>query len=198
LGSGELQDQPETGKRKHKPETGRKKAERLSLFVAEYLIDMNATRAAIRCGYAANSAAVTASRLMKDPWVKAELRRALAQRKKRLKLTAQRFDEEVAKLATSNVYDFGDIRGGDTWDLHDVTRDDAAAVSEIRFETVTVRAAGPPEEQGRLPADQLVTRVKKLKFHSKNQALLLYGKRLKLLKDVEVEHTGKITLVADM
>lgn len=40
-------------------------------FVQEWLVDMNATRAAVRAGYSEKSAANTASRLMKDPAVQA-------------------------------------------------------------------------------------------------------------------------------
>lgn len=158
---------------------------------------MNATRAAIRCGYAANSAAVTASRLMKDPWVKAEIRRALNERKKRLKLTAKRFDEEVAKLAYSNLHDYGDLGAGMV-DLTRVTRDEAAAISRVKFKTMWVPVHGPAAEDGTRPADHAVTVVADFKLHSKNQALLLMGKRLKLLKDIEVEHSGKVTVVMDL
>ena len=35
-------------------------------FVTEYMLDTNGTQAAIRAGYAANSAAVTASRLLRN------------------------------------------------------------------------------------------------------------------------------------
>lgn len=45
--------------------------EKQKRFVREWLVDMNATRAAIRAGYSEKSAANTASRLMKDPAVQA-------------------------------------------------------------------------------------------------------------------------------
>jgi phage terminase small subunit len=189
---GELQAERGAGKGKKVSST--KKAERLALFVAEYLIDMNATRAAIRCGYAANSAAVTASRLMKDPWVKAELRRALQERKKRLKLTAERFDEEVAKLAYSNVLDYWDRATGGI-NLAAVDRDQAAAISELKVNTIELPAHGPADQFGNGPV--LISRTVKFKTHSKPQALMLMGRRLKLLKE-EVELKGKVTLVVDM
>lgn len=197
MGSGELQDQPEAGERKNKPGdkgVSGKKAERLALFVAEYLIDMNATRAAIRCGYAPNSAAVTASRLMKEPLVKAELRKALKDRRERLKLTAERFDEEVAKLAYSNVLDYWDRESG-AINLAQVDRDQAAAISELKVNTIELPAYGPVDQFGQGPV--LIARTVKFKTHSKPQALMLMGKRLKLLKDIEVEHSGKVTLVVD-
>jgi len=188
---GGLKDEQGAGGRKDK--AGAKKAERKALFVAEYLIDMNATRAAIRCGYAANSAAVTASRLMKDPWVKAELRKALQERKKRLELNAKRFDEEVAKLAYSNVLDYWDRDTGGI-DLAAVDRDQAAAISELKVNTVEMPAFGPADQFGQGPI--LIARTVKFKLYSKTQALMLMGRRLKLLKD-EVELKGRLTVVVD-
>jgi len=44
-------------------------------FVQEYLIDLNGTQAAIRAGYAPESAHVTASRLLKNANVAAEVER---------------------------------------------------------------------------------------------------------------------------
>lgn len=51
--------------------TEKRLGEKQKRFVREWLIDMNGTRAAIRAGYSAKSAANTASRLMKDPDVQA-------------------------------------------------------------------------------------------------------------------------------
>lgn len=51
--------------------TEKRLGEKQKRFVREWLIDMNGTRAAIRAGYSAKSAANTASRLMKDAAVQA-------------------------------------------------------------------------------------------------------------------------------
>ncbi|WCK55419.1 terminase small subunit [Aneurinibacillus sp. Ricciae_BoGa-3] len=62
-------------------ETSMEKAEdvdlppKQQLFVHEYLVDFNATQAAIRAGYTANSARITASKLL----AKANVRKAVAQ-----------------------------------------------------------------------------------------------------------------------
>ena len=52
-------------------------------FVQEYLIDLNGTHAAIRAGYAAPSAEVTASQLLRFPKVAAAVDKALAARARR-------------------------------------------------------------------------------------------------------------------
>jgi len=56
-------------------------------FVAEYLIDLNATQAAIRAGYAEKGAAVEGSRLLANPKVAAAVAAAQAERAKRTEIT---------------------------------------------------------------------------------------------------------------
>lgn len=56
-------------------------------FVDEYLIDLNGTQAAIRTGYAAGSADVTAARLLADDRVKALVQERMAAREQRTEIT---------------------------------------------------------------------------------------------------------------
>ena len=56
-------------------------------FVAEYLIDLNATQAAIRAGYAEKGAAVEGSRLLANPKVAAAVAAAKAERTERTEIT---------------------------------------------------------------------------------------------------------------
>ena len=60
---------------KSEPKTLSKSAEKRAIFVREYLIERNGTRAAIAAGFSAKSAAVTASKLLKNPKIQAELTR---------------------------------------------------------------------------------------------------------------------------
>ena len=56
-------------------------------FVAEYLIDLNATQAAIRAGYAEKSATAEGSRLLVNAKVAAAVAAAKAERSKRTEIT---------------------------------------------------------------------------------------------------------------
>jgi phage terminase small subunit len=49
-----------------------------SLFINEYLLDFNQTRAAIAAGYSRNTAAVIASENLQKPYIKSEIDRRLA------------------------------------------------------------------------------------------------------------------------
>ncbi|MDR1515435.1 MAG: terminase small subunit [Synergistaceae bacterium] len=100
-------------------------------FVEEYLIDMNATQAAIRAGYAENTAYSVGQRLMKN--VETEINSALAERSKRTGVTADRVVQELARIAfvdTRQIFEWGPdgvtLRPSD-----ELTDDEAAIVAEV-------------------------------------------------------------------
>lgn len=62
--------------------------ERQLAFVKEYLTDLNGTQAAIRAGYAAKGAEVTASKLLTNPKVAAEIARQTKARFEKLDIDA--------------------------------------------------------------------------------------------------------------
>lgn len=73
--------------------------ERLELFVAEYLIDLNATRAAIAAGYSPKTAGQQGSRLLKNVKVVTEIAAKTKARIASLEITADKVLQELAKLA---------------------------------------------------------------------------------------------------
>lgn len=60
-----------------------------ALFVREYLVDLNATQAAVRAGYSRKGAEVTGSQLLRNPKVSDAVNAAAAKRSQRLELTAE-------------------------------------------------------------------------------------------------------------
>lgn len=64
-------------------------------FVAEYLVDGNATRAAIAAGYSERTAARIGSELLTNPRIKAAIAKALKAQEKRTLVTA---DENLKRL----------------------------------------------------------------------------------------------------
>ncbi len=82
-------------------------------FCREYLIDLNATQAAIRAGYAPEHAESQASRLMSsNAKVKARIAELMAEREQRTQVTADRVIQELALIAFSNLDDFAEWGGG--------------------------------------------------------------------------------------
>ena len=143
-------------------------------FVQEYMIDLNATQAAIRAGYSAKTAASQGERLSRNVEIQAAIQAAMKARQERTEITQDRVLAELAKIA------FGDQRAVMEWgpsgvklrDSKDLTDDQAAIVAEV---SESVTAAG-----GTL----------KLKTHDKVGALKLLGEHLGMFKQ-RVELTGK-------
>lgn len=75
-------------------------------FVAEYLIDLNATQAAIRAGYSEKTAQEQGSRLLSHVMVKAEIAKRLAKVADKLELSAEKVLRELDYLA---FYDPADV-----------------------------------------------------------------------------------------
>lgn len=123
-------------------------------FIQEYLLDLNATQAAIRAGYKAHAAAATGSENLRKPLIAEAIAAAQAQRSARF---GTRLDEvliELARLAFSNMEDFtrrtpdGELVA----DFSKATREQMAAVQEITSE-VYMEGSGEDAE-----------RVKRTKF----------------------------------
>ena len=68
-------------------------------FCEEYLIDLNATQAAIRAGYSARTAKAIASENLTKPYIAAEIAAAFAARSERTEVTQDRVIEELALIA---------------------------------------------------------------------------------------------------
>jgi phage terminase small subunit len=111
----------------------RELTDRQRLFVAEYLVDRNATAAAIRAGYSPKRAGSAGHRLKNLPRVREAIAAAQAERLRQVGLSRERVLEELARIA------FADIRDFLTWDADGVrlrpmdalTGEQAACVAEI-------------------------------------------------------------------
>lgn len=155
-----------------------------SLFVDEYLIDLNATAAYKRAGYKAkgNAAEVNAARLLRNAKVQEALNERMKERQQRTEVTQDNVIKELAKIAFSDLKDFvrWDERGVDILDSEDV---DGTVLAEIS-ETVNIQVFPNGGESEK--------RQKKVKPHDKMKALELLGKHLGMFTD-KVEHSGSVT-----
>lgn len=103
------------------------------LFAIEYLVDLNAHRAALRAGYAPKAARQTASKLMRLPDVAALIGRELQAQRARTRITADRVLAEYARIA------FADIARLVEWGpeglvvkpLEELSADDRAAIAAL-------------------------------------------------------------------
>lgn len=157
---------------------------RQAAFVREYLVDLNATQAAIRAGYSAKTAHAQGPRLLENVEVAAAIDEALKRRAERVEVKQDDVLRELMRLALVDIGEAFDDAGR-LKPLKDIPPDVRRAIAGIEvFEETASDGEG-----GRCTVGQ----VRKVKFWDKTRGLELLGKHLKLFTDrLEVE--GKLTL----
>lgn len=81
-------------------------------FCEEYLIDLNATQAAIRAGYSANTAREQGAQNLSKLNIQEKIAELKAERSKRTEITQDRVVKELAAMAFANVTDYARVEGG--------------------------------------------------------------------------------------
>ena len=159
-------------------------------FVYEYLVDLNATQAAIRAGYSKKTANVIGCENLAKPNVANAIAALRQERRDRYEISAANVLKEYAKIGFSNIGDFIDTTGEmPEIDMQDLTRDQLAAVSEI---TVTTREEFDGFGQDREHVAD-VTNVK-FKLHSKQNALDALSKNLGLFEKDNAQSAPTIVI----
>ena len=105
-------------------------------FVEEYLIDLNATQAAIRAGYKAKNgqrASEIGHELLQKTHVSEAISEAIAERSKRTGINADRVLLELARIAFVNADDV--INAKDATLKEDASRDDLAAIQSVKVKS---------------------------------------------------------------
>jgi phage terminase small subunit len=121
-------------------------------FVEEYLIDLNATQAAIRAGYSPNSARDIGSENLTKPHIRARVDEALAERSKRTGINADRVVRELARIAFVNA---ADVINFDSATLSEnASEDDTAAIASVKVKTIPTQEGEGVECEIRL-ADKI-------------------------------------------
>jgi phage terminase small subunit len=152
---------------------------RQALFVAEYLTDLNATRAAISAGYSRKGAEQTGSVLLRNPKVQQEISNKHGVRLNRLEITADRVLQEIAKMAFFDPRDLFEDDGS-IKQLKDIDPNARMAISGIEV-TELFEGAGEQKHAYGL--------CKKIKLVDKGINLERLGRHLKLFTD-KLEASG--------
>jgi phage terminase small subunit len=155
---------------------------RQAAFVAEYLIDLNGTQAAIRAGYSPDTAWVISAENLRKPSIAAAIARGKAQRASRVNMTQDTVLSEMAILAKSSIEhyyidDDGQVR------LNEGAPDGAmGAIQFIKRKTRIFRDRDGVETHREYDVE--------LRLWDKPNPLKLMGKHVGLKWD-RVEVTGK-------
>lgn len=141
--------------------------EKQKRFMEEYLIDLNATQAAIRAGYSPATAKDIGCENLAKPNIRARIDQAMAERSKRTGVNADRVIMELAKIAFINATDVIDTK------------------------TATVKANALPEDTAAIQSVKVKTSFsensemveREIKMADKIKALDLLGRHLGMFKD---------------
>lgn len=131
-------------------------------FVEEYLVDLNATQAAIRAGYSAKTANRIAQQLLTKLDIQQAVAKAQAKRSARTEITQDRVLKELARIA------FLDPRKVFKWGPKGVTLLDSDKLSDDAAATISEVSESITESGGSI----------KGKVYDKQKALELLGKHL--------------------
>ena len=104
------------------------------LFAQEYVLDHNATQAAIRAGYSKRVAHVNGPRLLSNASVQTWIAEAQELKARSREITIERVLEEMRRLAFAQTTDMVELKGG--WvtvkDTDSLTTEQKSAISQIR------------------------------------------------------------------
>ena len=144
----------------------KKLTKKQQLFVDEYLIDLNATQAAIRAGYSVDTAAVIGCENLTKPNIQQAIAKEMAERSKRTGVNQDRVVLELAKIAFVKMTDIVDDEGRIK---SDATDDDLACIESVKFKESYSDTGSMTERE--------------VKIASKMKALELLGKHLGMWND---------------
>ena len=158
-------------------------------FVKEYLIDKNATQAAIRAGYSAKSAEWQGPQQLAKPHVVEQIKKELLLQQQRTEITADRVLRELANIAFADTRQF--------------YSDDGTIKLPGELDDGTASALAGVDTEERDGEDGIRTTTRKIRQWDKVKALELLGKHLGLYPtrgsvsltldgQVDVNHTMQI------
>lgn len=136
-------------------------------FVEEYLVDLNATQAALRAGYSSKGAKQQGSHLLTNPNVQAAISARRIRVSKKLLVTAENVVEELRRIA------FTDRRALFTWGPEGVKVRDSAQLSEEEASIVEEVSETRTKDGGTV----------RVKTGAKVEALKLLGQHLGMFVD---------------
>lgn len=151
------------------------------MFVQEYLIDLNATQAAIRAGYSEATAKEQGARLLTNVNVRNAVDEAQGKRAETAEITMQRVLDELSLIAFSDISDYADI---------EVTP--STKIEGAYEKSITIRNTAD------IPTDKIrvISSIKEgqcgieIKLYDKLKALELIGRHLAMFTD-KTQLTGK-------
>jgi len=137
------------------------------VFVEEYLVDLNATQAAIRAGYSVKTADQQGSRLLANVKVQSKIAKEMAERSKRTGVNQDRVVLELAKIGFINPSKVIDLKTCEV--LPDATEEDLSCIQSVKVKRTT--------------KGKSVIEEREVRFYDKTKALEKLGQHLGMWND---------------
>ena len=144
----------------------RRLTDRQQQFVDEYLIDLNATQAAIRAGYSVKTANEQGSQNLAKLSIQQAIAERMAERSRRTGVNQDRVVLELAKIAFVKMTDIVDSEGNIK---ENAAEDDLACIESVKYK--------------HSDTDTGYSEEREVKIASKLKALELLGKHLGMWND---------------
>ncbi len=167
------------------------------IFIAEYLIDLDGTQAAIRAGYSKKSAnAISGENLLK-PHIRAAIDEAIEERRKKLSVTAESVIAELALIGFADMSDFVKVSDGGAVQvipLDELAESKSRIIKKIK-EKRTIKTLKGTKDQpdGEMVLDDTV----EFELCDKVKSLELLSRHLGILHDkqeVDVKQPVNVTI----
>jgi phage terminase small subunit len=150
-------------------------------FVAEYLVDLNATEAAKRCGYSPQTAKQQGSRLLTNADVLEAIKARQSAQLDKVNLTAEMVKERLRIIGFQDIRKLFD-QDGNLKPLHQLDDESAAMVAGV--EVIKKNAAA---------GDGVIDTVHKVKVVDPVKSLEMLAKHFGLLTE-KIEHSGELVI----
>ncbi len=172
----------QTGKVNAKGSKPAKLLEKREMFCREYLIDLNATQAAIRSGYSPKTAKSQGQRLLTKADVQERLQELRLKRMEKVEISADRVLDELSKMAFADISTMLNVSENGTVSLKTIDKlspEQTAAIQEVsEYET-----------------DRGLRRFR-FKMHDKLKALELIARHLGMLTDnITIKELPKVNII---
>lgn len=166
-------------------------------FCSEYLIDLNATQAAIRAGYSEKSAPITGCRMLINAKVQEYISELQIILQKKVSITAESVVAELARIGFAKINDFVNVvefeRKRDIFS-EDVNETLEPEITKIKIVDIKLT--------GEMSADNIsaISSIKQgkdgieLKLHDKVKALELLGRHLGIFEKDNLQSKAELTV----
>lgn len=171
-----------------------KLTDKQKLFVKEYIIDLNATQAAIRAGYSEKTARQIATEMLSKLYIQEEIQKLVIDKTEKLDITADKVLQELAHIAFDDIKNYLSYKTVKT-----IIKYDKDGEPIIDYQTI-VELKNSDEIDTRNIAEISTgpNGVFKFKQYCKDNALVQLGKYLNLFNEKQKDDENTINPIINI